>query len=150
MRRMRDDREVAQVTTTTETRYASWYKIRVDDHETPEGSYLIGDGRESGWAMYGRYVALRGILMRTPGAVIDLTDQRAANALARRLDMSADELFDMCCSLATMGAITAGDWDRLTVCVPEIWNVQNSYEEKCRKLRENGRKGGRPVEKGSK
>lgn len=130
--------------TTTETRYPSWYKIRVDDHETPEGSYLIGDGREGGWADYGRWVALRGILMRTPGAAIDLTDQRAANALARRLDMTPDELFEMCCALATMGAIMPEDWDRMVVCEPQIWNVQNSYEAKCRKLRANGMKGGRP------
>lgn len=137
------------MTTTTEgTRLPEWYKIGARDHESPEGSYLIGDGREAGWADYGRWVALRGILLSTPGACIDISDGRQAASLARRLGTDANGLFDLCSALANIGAILWADWERMQVCIPEIWNVQNSYEEKCRKLRENGKQGGRPPKKG--
>lgn len=132
----------------TETqKLPGWFRISARDYESPVGSYLIGDGREAGWAEYGRWVALRGILLETPGAAIDISDERAANALARRLGTDANGLFDMCCHLAAMGAIMPADWDRLVVVDGEIWNVQNSFAEKCRKLSENGRKGGRPPKK---
>lgn len=125
------------------SRMPEWWRIASRDHESPTGSYLIGDGREAGWAEYGRWVALRGILLETPGACVDISDERAANALARRLGTDANGLFDLCCHLAAMGAIMPDDWDRMEVCVADIWNVQNSYLEKCRKLSDNGRKGGR-------
>lgn len=118
-------------------RVLRWVRYRSDDYDTSESGWLIGEGKQAGWADYGRWVAMRGILARTLGAAIDLGDARMAASVAKRLGTTARGLSALCDALCGLGAIDADEWGRRVLVVPDVLNAQIEYQARCRRNRDN-------------
>lgn len=131
-------------------KYPPWLRLRTDDFLRPQGSQVIGCGSAAGWADYGRWFALRQLLARAPGAVIDVSNARELAALARQLGFPTHKKCrDFLSTLAECGVIDAEGLESGRVFDESVFEQQQSYQIRCRKLRENGERGGRPPGKGN-
>lgn len=130
-------------------KFPQWGKFRSNDASSPESRYVIGFGDEAGWAAYGRYFALRQALLTTHGGELDVSDARTLGYLARTLGFaSVEECREWLDMLAVGGAIEGEPYDRGVVLVYDVWEQLQRYQDNCRKLAANGRKGGRPMRGG--
>ena len=137
MARMTSGKEVRTLAS-VDDKLPDWWRISADDHMTPEAMSLIGDGRDGGWADYGRWVVLRSILARTPGALIDVTNTMQSSSLARQLDLRGKgRLHGFLEGLAECGAIDRDDWEKGVVSVYDITNAQIAYVQTCERNRRN-------------
>lgn len=118
-------------------RQPRWIKVPCDEVSTELGRHIIAGGSRSNWADYGRYLALRELLMTTEGAIVRL-GAREAGALARHLGFSgAKALRSWLDMLAECGAISAADWAEGAVCVPDVSAQRDAYVRKCRVVSRN-------------
>ena len=131
-------------------KFPQWVHFRTNDMSGPEGRYIIGLGDEAGWASYGRYFALRQMLATSPLGYIDVSDARSLGYLTRSLGFARPkacrEWLDM---LAVAGGIDMELWSgRQWVLDASMQEQLTSYQSRCRTLRRNGEKGGRPAKSG--
>ena len=127
-------------------KFPQWIRVRTNDMDTPAGRYMLAGGSVSDWADYGRWFALRQVLATTPGASLDVSDARMLGALARQLSFSSPrrcrEWLD---ALAACGAIDRECYEeRSLVFDTDMFEAQQSYQNRVRTNREKGAKGGRP------
>lgn len=125
-----------------EYRGPRWLKLDVQDVRTPESRFLIGEGGASGWAAYGRWVALRQLLMDTDEGMLDLSDRREAGAIARELDTTAKSLFSLLDDVASRGGIDADEWGRRMVVCPDVSAQHESYRSRAESMAAARRKRG--------
>lgn len=120
-------------------KFPQWIRMRTNDFDSPAGRYILADGSTSDWANYGRYFALRQILATTPGAAVDVSNQRMLGSLARQLGFSGSKA---CRSwLEALAECDAIDREMLEgrgqVLVGDVWDAQQSYQSMCRTNRRN-------------
>ena len=126
-------------------KYPQWMRIRTNDFQTPQGRYVLSGGTVASWADYGRWVALRQMLAQSPGATLDVSDQRELRGLARELGFSTPRrCLDFLGVLASCDAIDAELLARGTVADADVLAAQQSYQSRLRANRSNARRGGRP------
>lgn len=126
-------------------KYPQWMRIRTNDFQTPQGRYVLSGGTAASWADYGRWVALRQMLAQSPGATLDVSDQRELRGLARELGFSTPRrCLDFLEVLASCDAIDAELLARGTVADADVLAAQQSYQSRLRANRSNARRGGRP------
>lgn len=120
-------------------KFPQWIRMRTNDFDSPAGRYILAGGSTSDWANYGRYFVLRQILATTPGASVDVSNQRMLGSLARQLGFSGPKA---CRSwleaLAECGAIDREMLEcRGQILVGDVWDAQQSYQSMCRTNRRN-------------
>lgn len=120
-------------------KFPQWIRMRTNDFDSPAGRYILAGGSTSDWANYGRYFALRQILATTPGAAVDVSNQRMLGSLARQLGFSGPKA---CRSwLEALAECDAIDREMLEgrgqVLVGDVWDAQQSYQSMCRTNRRN-------------
>lgn len=126
-------------------KYPQWMRIRTNDFQTPQGRYVLSGGTAASWADYGRWVALRQMLAQSPGATLDVSDQRELRGLARELGFSTPRrCMEFLEVLASCDAIDAELLARGTVADADVLAAQQSYQSRLRANRSNARRGGRP------
>lgn len=126
-------------------KYPQWMRIRTNDFQTPQGRYVLSGGTAASWADYGRWVALRQMLAQSPGATLDVSDQRELRGLARELGFSTPRrCLDFLQVLASCDAIDPELLARGTVADADVLAAQQSYQSRLRANRSNARRGGRP------
>ena len=126
-------------------KYPQWMRIRTNDFQTPQGRYVLSGGTAASWADYGRWVALRQMLAQSPGATLDVSDQRELRGLARELGFSTPRrCLEFLQVLASCDAIDAELLARGTVADADVLAAQQSYQARLRTNRSNARRGGRP------
>lgn len=126
-------------------KYPQWMRIRTNDFQTPQGRYVLSGGTAASWADYGRWVALRQMLAQSPGATLDVSDQRELRGLARELGFSTPRrCLEFLQVLASCDAIDAELLARGTVADADVLAAQQSYQSRLRANRSNARRGGRP------
>lgn len=129
--------------TSADEKLPQWFRLRTNDMDTPAGRYMLAGGSTSDWASYGRWFALRQILATTPGAYVDVSDQRQLRALARQLGFSGPKACRTWLdALAHCGAIAATDYETGEVTDPDVYNQQMQYVESVKRARRNGSKSG--------
>lgn len=124
-------------------KFPQWIRVRTNDMDTPAGRYILAGGSTSDWANYGRFFALRQILATTPGASVDVSNQRMLGSLARQLGFSGPKA---CRSwLAALAECDGIDREMLEergqVLVGDVWEAQQSYQSMCRTNRRNKLRG---------
>lgn len=125
--------------TGVDEKFPQWIRMRTNDMDSPAGRYILAGGSTSDWANYGRYFALRQILATTPGAAVDVSNQRMLGSLARQLGFSGPKA---CRSwLEALAEFDAIDREMLEgrgqVLVGDVWDAQQSYQSMCRTNRRN-------------
>lgn len=126
-------------------KYPQWVRIRTNDFQTPQGRYVLSGGTTASWADYGRWVALRQMLAQSPGATIDVSDQRELRGLSRELGFPTPRrCLDFLGVLATCDAIDPELLARGTVADADVLSAQQSYQARVMANRSNARRGGRP------
>lgn len=120
-------------------KFPQWIRMRTNDFDSPAGRYILAGGSTSDWANYGRFFALRQILATTPGASVDVSNQRMLGSLARQLGFSGPKA---CRSwLAALAECDGIDREMLEergqVLVGDVWEAQQSYQSMCRTNRRN-------------
>lgn len=113
-------------------RFPQWIRLRSNDTDTPAGRYILAGGSTADWANYGRLQALRQFLATTPGASIDVSDQRMLGSLARQLGMSARSCRSWLQALAECDAIDREMLEeRGLVFDCDIFEAQVAYQSRC-------------------
>lgn len=119
-----------------------WLKIGVYDWDGPCGQFMLADGSQRAWADYGRWVALRQMLMTSPGSLIRADDERRLGALARKLGFKGKRpLLEWLAALAECGAISASDWAEGSVCDPDVAAQSDAYWRQSEANAKNRSKG---------
>ena len=126
-------------------RFPPWLRFSTNDMGSAAGRYMLAAGNTANWADYGRWFALRQILATTPGAAVDASNARLLGSLGRQLGLGIKTCRSWLAALAECGAISAEDWAGGMVCVPDVFNQQEAYQNRVRVNRRN-REGSREAE----
>lgn len=131
-------------------RFPQWIRLRTNDVDTPAGRYILAGGSTADWANYGRLLALRQFLATTPGAAIDVSDQRMLGSLARQLGMSARSCRSWLQALAECDAIDREMLEeRGLVFDGDVYEAQLSYQSRCSTNAKNRARAARDVDESS-
>lgn len=118
----------------------TWWKVRADDADTPEGRYILGRRSAKDWANYGRWVALRGYLTSCERAVIDHTDRRAMDALGCQLGLGKKQLGEFVQLLLDAKAIDSEEYANGFIMVDDVMRQWTKYQTRSAANQINGGK----------